>query len=275
MLSDRSFIYAFGIPAAAPWLTRLLFSAGLLGLGQPAAWAQTTACEIKSTEYRRTTLELYTSEGCNSCPPADQWLRRFRHSPLAQQVIPLAFHVDYWNQLGWADRFSRPQFTQRQQKAADRNRASFVYTPQFLLDGKDIRPMYSADVLKSRLDPITQSAAQARISAKIALEAGAGIRVSGEVHSDRRDTEVYVALYEHNLRSQVTRGENTGRALEHDYVVRAWAGPLRANGDHPTRLDTLLAVPADARLPHVGVAIWAQDSRSGTLLQAASKESCF
>ena len=95
-------------------------------------------CSAQSTDHIVPLIELYTSEGCSSCPPADQWL-----SGLADQgftndkVIPLAFHVDYWDYIGWKDRFASPKFTARQRQVVDAGRAKFAYTPQVLFNGID------------------------------------------------------------------------------------------------------------------------------------------
>ena len=97
-------------------------------------------CSATSAEHRVPLLELYTSEGCNSCPPTDRWFSSLPGKGLtARKVVALAFHVDYWNDLGWSDPFSKPQYSDRQRAASLRNKARFVYTPQLLLDGRDYR----------------------------------------------------------------------------------------------------------------------------------------
>jgi hypothetical protein len=101
-------------------------------LALPSAHAAT--CTATSGPARASLLELYTSEGCSSCPPADRWLSQM---PPRRDVVPLAFHVDYWDRLGWKDRFAQAAFSQRQRA---RNRgAGWVYTPQVMLDGAERR----------------------------------------------------------------------------------------------------------------------------------------
>ncbi len=94
-------------------------------------------CSAKSGVKSVPLLELYTSEGCSSCPPADKWLSNLKPSP--DKLIPLAFHVDYWDYIGWKDRFSKAEYSDRQRKTAAFGGAGFVYTPQFVFNGRDFR----------------------------------------------------------------------------------------------------------------------------------------
>ena len=95
-------------------------------------------CTAKSGERRVALLELYTSEGCNSCPPTDEWVSKLPSNGLtSDRIVPLAFHVDYWNYLGWQDVFSQTSFTERQRQTAQINSSGFIYTPQLVLTGRD------------------------------------------------------------------------------------------------------------------------------------------
>ncbi|HEX9449864.1 MAG TPA: DUF1223 domain-containing protein, partial [Burkholderiales bacterium] len=115
-----------------------------LVLASLRVFAASESCETHSLAARVTLLELYTSEGCNSCPPADRWVSALPGKGFtSDRVIPLAFHVDYWDQLGWPDRMAKAQFSARQRMQAQRNRASMVYTPQLLLNGADYRLSYT------------------------------------------------------------------------------------------------------------------------------------
>ena len=105
--------------------------AALLGHGTARA---VDACTAASTRQVASVVELYTSEGCNSCPPADRWLSRLKADPA---VVALAFHVDYWDRLGWKDRFASAAFTTRQASQQASNGARFSYTPQVVVDGRD------------------------------------------------------------------------------------------------------------------------------------------
>lgn len=125
-------------PVATKGFHTGVFSCALLllcALVTPIADAAT--CIATSGATRNRLLELYTSEGCSSCPPADRWLSQLPRDSRDSGVVPLAFHVDYWDRLGWKDRFAQAAFSQRQR---DRNRGpGWVYTPQLMLDGEDFR----------------------------------------------------------------------------------------------------------------------------------------
>lgn len=116
----------------------------------PAAHAAT--CSAASGPSRARLLELYTSEGCSSCPPAERWLSQL---PPDSGVVPLAFHVDYWDRLGWRDPFAQAAFSRRQR--ARNSKLGWVYTPQVMLDGDDLRSGYRGRV--SRLKPVPSRSA--------------------------------------------------------------------------------------------------------------------
>ena len=128
---------------------RAFLSCGLTAMsilaGAAAAAAATPAgsveCSARSGAATPRVVELYTSEGCDSCPPADRWLSGLRGR---DDVIALAFHVDYWDRLGWVDRFGSPAHTERQQRLSRAMGSRFVYTPQVLLDGDDVRSLIDA-----------------------------------------------------------------------------------------------------------------------------------
>lgn len=236
-----------------------------------------TPCELRSPPHRLGLLELYTSEGCSSCPPADRWLSRLRPAYSDQQVVPLAFHVDYWNQLGWPDRYSHRRYTQRQQQASGRNRAEFIYTPQFLLDGKDVRPARSGDGLTPYLAPINKEPSRANIVAQASLGPSREIEVRGTaaLAHGSGTAETYIAIYENGIISKVAAGENGGKTLQHDFVVRALVGPIAFNPQGVATLEHKITLPADARVNALGVAIFTQDRVSGTVLQVAATERCL
>jgi hypothetical protein len=194
---------------------------GLLGLtvlaSSPALAALT--CSARSTAATAPVVELYTSEGCSSCPPADQWLSKLKAEP---SVVALAFHVDYWDRLGWKDRFASPAFTQRQAQTQRTSGARFSYTPQVLLDGAD-RPDWSglSSAIASRSRPVAAVGVELvregnRFTATIAPAAGAPAHLAA-----------YWAVTEQGHVSAVKAGENQGVMLNHDYVVREYE-PVQA-----------------------------------------------
>jgi len=184
------------------------------------------ACAAHSGAKAPHVVELYTSEDCSSCPPADRWLAGLRDRP---DVVPLAFHVDYWDRLGWVDRHASPLWTRRQQEAAARAGTRAVYTPQVLLDGRDYRGW---PALPAAAEPARVALSLRRDGAAYVAEArrpaGAPAALAG-----------YWAVTEDGHVSQVRAGENLGATLHHDAVVRELlAVPAM---DTPTRF-----VPASA-----------------------------
>jgi hypothetical protein len=153
-------------------------------------------------------LELFTSEGCSSCPPAETWLSGLkRHDRLWRDFVPVAFHVDYWDRLGWRDRFASKEWTQRQQQYAARWKASSVYTPGFVLDGTEA----SAQVPPGSPEKVG--------ILRLKIE-GDEVAVSFKPgKTEARGYEVCLARLGFSLASNVAAGENSGRKLSHDFVV--------------------------------------------------------
>src|SRR3974390_1283177 len=186
-----------------------------------------------SPEARRPILkELFTSEGCSSCPPADRLLEAFdRTQPVSRaDLIVLSEHVDYWNRLGWTDPYSSPLFTERQQEYVRRLYLDGPYTPQLVIDGQ-------ADFVGSDERAIRAGIqrAETRPKAAILLRAqrvGPEVKVSLEIGDSMRQAELYLALASDHAQSQVTRGENSGRTLRHVAVISSLTrvGTLPARG---------------------------------------------
>src|SRR5215469_14213187 len=155
-------------------------------------------------------LELFTAEGCSSCPPADRLLETFdRTQPVAgADLIVLSEHVDYWNRLGWTDPYSSPLFTERQQEYVRRLHLDGAYTPQLVIDGQ-------ADFVGSDERAVRAGIlrAEARPKTAISLRAerdGPDVKVSLQVGDRRRQADLYLVLANDPAQSQVTRGENSG-----------------------------------------------------------------
>lgn len=181
---------------------------------------------------RPVVLELFTSEGCSSCPPADRLLETLdRTQPIAgAYLIVLGEHVDYWNRLGWTDRFSSPVFTQRQQGYVQRLHLDTAYTPQLVVDGWE-------DVVGSDQSGVRAAIRQAEARAKTPIDlsatrSGAAVKIAVRVETAPRDTDLYVAMADDHAQSQVSRGENAGRTLRHVAIVRTLvlAGKTDARG---------------------------------------------
>lgn len=231
-------------------------------------------CRLESTSHRVTVMELYTSEGCSSCPPADRWLRNLRQQGVsAQDAVLLAFHVDYWNQLGWPDRFSQGRFSDRQREVARRGGSRVIYTPQVTVDGSDFRQWYDQKRLHGNLAGINRERAKARIRADLHV-AAPDVRIDGTVEvfnpEGGGDPRIWIAAFENGLSSSVGAGENRGSRLEHDFVVRELAGPFHVGADGRATLQHRLAVQADWKLARMGIAIFVARSDTGEVLQALS-----
>jgi hypothetical protein len=240
---------------ASPGIALALVVAAFGALAQASASAGDT-CTAHSAATVAPVVELYTSEGCDSCPPADRWLSKLKADP---RVVALAFHVDYWDRLGWKDRFASPAFTGRQAEQQASNGARFSYTPQVVVDGQD-RKDWSGIA-----EPIGQRAA-APVDVLLTRE---GDRVTASVAASSRAPKrlaAYWAVTEQDHVTAVKAGENRGVTLHHDYVVRdyktvpAWSAsatapqaiafqlPERSDATHP-RAVNLVVVDADTGRP--------------------------
>lgn len=190
------------IAAAMPVLTSLTLPCSAAAFAQPG-------CTVRSTAAATPVVELYTSEGCSSCPPADRWLSRLKDRPA---VVALAFHVDYWDRLGWKDRFANPAYTQRQTQQQAVSGARFSYTPQVIVDGIDRPDWRALDTAGSR--------PAAPVDVQLVRE---GTRITASVAPTARSPQrlaAYWAVTEQGHVSTVKAGENGGATLRHDFVVR-------------------------------------------------------
>lgn len=231
--------------------------------------AQGAACSARSPAYTTAFVELYTSEGCNSCPPADRWLSGIAKTYPRERIVPLALHVDYWDYIGWKDPYARREFSQRQRRLSQLQRVALVYTPQVVLQGAEFRG-WGGDEFERAVQSINARPASAHLLLAITARSEAAFRVQLDARADAPDeARVYLAAYESGLSSQVSAGENRGRVLAHDYVALEWKGPY-ALGFHEVQLALLpKAKPADS-----GVAAFVQNRRTGEVLQALMLGAC-
>lgn len=236
-----------------------------LCLAVAALPARALECSVKSGPRTVALVELYTSEGCSSCPPADRWLSRLRSAGIgADALVPLSLHVDYWDHIGWKDPFAKPAFTARQREVAATAGAGFVYTPQVVLAGRDYREWPSFDRFTKDVRTVNERTARADIT----LAAHAGTVTAQAAVVDARwattDVVLFLAVYEDGLTNRVTAGENRGTTLAHDAVVREWFGPFAIDGTEPVTVSRVISVPKPS-----GVAAFIQNRRTGDVLQAA------
>jgi hypothetical protein len=180
---------------------------------------------LKSGPQQVGLLELYTSEGCSSCPPADRWLRSLEQRPgLFSEFVPLAFHVDYWDYIGWKDRFADRKFSERQRLYARLGLVATVYTPGFVYNGREWRNFFDWST-----GEFPDSVRTGELTMRIDEDT---VELTFEpVSADSARYVANVALLGSGLRSEVAAGENRGRELLHSFVVLSHAElPLAAQG---------------------------------------------
>jgi hypothetical protein len=244
-----------------------------------SASSDAATCTAESGMRRVALLELYTSEGCNSCPPTDRWVSELPvRGYLPASVVTLAFHVDYWNYLGWPDPFSKAQYSERQRMASLRNRARVVYTPQLLLNGRDFRRGVVFDDFGERLSALNREPARATIRLQVYTDDSTGLGVTGTATvadaAVRGGAQAYLALYENNLSNPVTAGENRGKRLRHDFVVRDLAGPFPVDSSGEAQLQQRFSLDPRWKTGDLHVAAFVQNERSGDVLQAFTISYC-
>ncbi|TQV66136.1 DUF1223 domain-containing protein [Exilibacterium tricleocarpae] len=185
---------------------------------------------LTSPAARVQLLELYTSEGCSSCPPADKWLSQLRRAPgLWTEIVPVAFHVDYWNYLGWRDQLADSRFSERQRRYRRSGGVKSVYTPGFVVGGREWRGWFQRRPLPQAepapVGVLAVTVTDNRYRAQFTRADGVAAR----------PLELYVALLGMDLKTDIKRGENRGRRLTHDFAVlglsrrpagEAWTGTL-------------------------------------------------
>ena len=164
-------------------------------------------------------VELYTSEGCSSCPPADRVLMQLekeQSNPNAE-IITLALHVDYWNRLGWTDEFSSPLFSQRQSVYGQRMKLDGIYTPQMIVDGQK---QFVGSNLSEANNAITESSKNEKAAIELANAENNSLKIKISDVPKHENATVFLAIAEDNLSTNIKGGENSGRKLEHTSVVR-------------------------------------------------------
>jgi hypothetical protein len=227
-------------------------------------------CSAKSGVATVPLLELYTSEGCSSCPPADKWMSGIK----TDKVTPLAFHVDYWDYIGWKDKFSKAEYSDRQRKIAAFGGAGFVYTPQFVMNGRDFKG-WDNSRLNQSVTATQKLASRANLSLDAVQENGKiTLKTSAQSTNpaDAKNSDVFVAIYENKLVSQVKAGENSGRELKHDYVVREFFGAYQINNQNEFSKSFTLSPEWAKR--DAGAVIFVQNSRTGEIIQSLALPFC-
>jgi len=229
------------------------------------ALAVGAGCRIVSPAQTQPLVELYTSQGCSSCPPADRWLSHFDPRAVSG-VVPLALHVGYWDYIGWKDPYARRDFNARQQWLAELNRNRTVYTPGVFLQAREMPRWSDGANFEAAVRTIGTQPARARIELAVEPAAADTVKVNAraELAGDARngDARLFVALTESGIETKVKAGENRGATLHNDHVTRDWSGPLDLGAQAIS-----LAAPAASGTQRAIVA-FVQDVVSGDVLQA-------
>lgn len=241
-------------------MLRLLILASLLSTPVFAG----TPIVVNSGDRQTAVVELYTSEGCSSCPRADRWLEKLVTTPQQDlDLLALAFHVDYWDYLGWKDRFSNVDYTKRQRVLGANNRQRTIYTPEFFVNGKEARG--SGNILKKiqqtnqQPAPITLQLTVSRDQSELVV----AVQTPSELDNGEPIHHRYL-VYENHLSTDVKRGENSGKVLQHEQVVRYMspAQSLQTENQHRIAID-----PA-WQAENVGIAVLVTSVGAHRYLQA-------
>jgi hypothetical protein len=228
--------------------------------GRPLTAASDVTFEFQSGQQRVDLIELFTSEGCSSCPPADRWLSKLKANPgLWRDFTPISFHVDFWDDIGWKDKFAQTNFSDRHRRYAAEGGARFVYTPGFFLNGYEWLGWRSSEAFVADDSPageLTVSISGEDISARFDAP-----------HHKYGEIVLHVAVVGMNLETRVQAGENKGKSLHHDFVTL---------GVVSTRLDQAgTTYEASAQLPdislnptEVGIVAWVSDDKTQAPIQS-------
>jgi hypothetical protein len=241
-----------------------LYRPFILGLGLCLGTGQLSAAEqrFSSGPSRARLIELYTSEGCSSCPPAEKWLDGLRDDPgLWREFVPVAFHVTYWDNLGWLDRFAAPAFTHRQYAYASAWDSSTVYTPCFVRDGAEWRPADSR--------PGSSNENPGVLTVVLLADGKCRVEFAPADHTaSARPLEAHIALLGGGLASRVTAGENSGRVLTHEFVVLGVADALMNPDEGVVAAEANLPRPTESDIPRRALAVWVTRGNDLPPLQA-------
>ncbi len=218
------------------------------------------ACAVPTYAEPVVVVELYTSQGCSSCPPADEFVAMLAADP---RILPLALHVDYWDYIGWADKFAQAKFTDRQRAYAKAAGSRTIYTPQLIIGGQDRIEGYAPDETRAQL--------------RRHLEAGSTVTLVAERQGDMlviraeanppltAPVRVQLVRYKAEETVEITRGENAGKTIVYSNIVTSWEGLADWTGQEPFEL----AAPYAGGQPG---AVIVQTSGPAAILAAARVE---
>lgn len=235
----------------------------LLGFGAMTMPLFSQDVIFKNARTESSLVELYSSEGCSSCPPAEAWMTKLKSAPgLWTDLFPVVFHVDYWDNLGWPDRFARADYTQRQRDYAERLGQQSVYTPEFVVNGAEWRRgifggSKPPDSGTKKSGELSVAVRDGKISADYKQE----VSVPGQALT------LNVAVLGMGAMTDVKRGENSGRKLEHDFVVLNFSSTPMIAKEHLYQAGQQEMKSSTSDAPGA-VVVWVS-AADGTILQIA------
>lgn len=213
------------------------------------------AIQFSSTGEQATLIELFTSQGCSSCPPADNWLGKLKDNPdLWSKYIPIAWHVDYWDYIGWKDQFAQESFAVRQRLYRSNGNVNSVYTPGLLKNGKEWRSWFWRKSLKNSGTQV----GKLMVSYK---DNNAYIEYKPVGSTNNQKLDFNIALLESGLSHKINAGENHGKTLEHDFVVRQHTSVA-------SNKNTVNIPFAFTKGKNQALAVWLNDANSKKVVQA-------
>ena len=254
---------------------------GLLFVAAGADSRQTTSTEATGKQANRTPVivELFTSEGCSTCPPADALLSKLETvQPIAgAEIIGLEEHVDYWNHDGWVDPYSGGEWTLRQQEYVARFKGQSPYTPEMVVDGQR---EFVGNSARDAQEKIREAAQAEKAELSLALETTTkndtqrlDVRVANIPRSSEQErADVWVAVTEQGLRTDVKAGENTGRTWEHAAIVRSLQkiGSVEGNSAAPFSANPQIKLKSNWKKENLRIVVFVQERKSWRILGAAS-----
>lgn len=224
-------------------------------------------------------VELFTSESCSSCPPADDVLEKLQSGAGNRGVIALEEHVDYWNNLGWSDRFSSPLFRARQTEYAQVFKEENIYTPQMVVNG---RAAFVGTDLGRALEQINRAAAVPKYQLRLQPQwnnkdpqiADLTVMIKANRPGTPEPADVYLAISESHLSTRVLHGENGGRTLKHGPVVRSFGviGNIEARQFNEVGVKSTLKIPSEWKIGNLRAVVFVQDHTSRQITAAVATD---
>ena len=225
--------------------------------------------QVKKNQDGFALVELFTSEGCSSCPPADAVLEEVQKKYSDKSILILGYHVDYWDKLGWKDIFSKAEFTERQNYYADVFHLNTIYTPQVIVNGKKEFIGSNKNKLISSIDEQLDEKPAMFIKLKATQNTSGKIDVSFSANeNDSRNDQLILLLVQKMATNKIGRGENEGRTLHHINIVREISYlPITAKES-----TTTFILSSDLKKEDIFVAGFIQDKKSGKITAITSSQ---